>query len=131
MRLDVALLPRDCIEPESCICIIVDALRATSTLAVLFGRGASLVAVAGTIEDARLLHGDMPGSLLCGEVGGLPPEGFDFGNSPAEFEETELGGRPLVLATRTGGAGHCSSRVRGQPLESRGRCAGSAGCGGD
>src|SRR6266508_4654527 len=37
MRLDVALVPRSCIEPESCVCIVVDALRATSTIAVLFG----------------------------------------------------------------------------------------------
>lgn len=102
MRLDVALLPRDCVEPETSVCIVVDALRASSTIAVLFGRGAALVAVAGTIEDARLLYRDMPDSLLCGEVGGLPPDGFDFGNSPAEFEATDLEGRRLVLATSNG-----------------------------
>ena len=81
---------------------MIDALRASSTIATVFGRGVGTVAVAGTIEDARLLHRDMPGSLLCGEAGGLPPEGFDHGNSPVEFERLDLAGRSLVLATSNG-----------------------------
>jgi 2-phosphosulfolactate phosphatase len=102
VRLDVAFLPRDLAEPETCVCIVIDALRATSTLATVFGRGVEAVAVAETIEDARLLHRDMPGSLLCGEEGGLPPAGFDHGNSPTEFEHLDLAGRRLVLATSNG-----------------------------
>ncbi len=102
MRLDVAFLPRDVREPETSVCIVIDALRASSTIATVFGGGVGTVAVAGSIEDARLLHRDMPGSLLCGEAGGLPPAGFDHGNSPVEFERLELAGRSLVLATSNG-----------------------------
>lgn len=102
MRLDVAFLPKDLTEPETSVCIVIDALRASSTVATLFGRGVGTVAVAGTIEDARRLHTDMPGSLLCGEAGGLPPPGFDFGNSPAEFERAAIAGRAVVLATSNG-----------------------------
>jgi 2-phosphosulfolactate phosphatase len=102
MQLDVAFLPTDLTAPETSLCIVIDALRASSSIATVFGGGATTVAVAGTIEDARLLHRDMPGSLLCGESGGLPPEGFDFGNSPIEFEAADLRGRTLVLATSNG-----------------------------
>jgi 2-phosphosulfolactate phosphatase len=102
VRIDVAFLPRELAEPETSVCIVVDALRATSTIATVFGRGVAVVAVAGTVDDARLLHQDMPGSLLCGEVGGLPPAGFDHGNSPVEFESLDLNGRTLVLATSNG-----------------------------
>jgi 2-phosphosulfolactate phosphatase len=102
VRLDVGFLPLDVIRPETTVCIVVDALRATSTIATVFGRGVTLVAVAGTIDDARLLHRDMPDSLLCGESGGLPPSGFDHGNSPVEFEGLDLEGRTLVLATSNG-----------------------------
>jgi 2-phosphosulfolactate phosphatase len=102
MQVDVAFLPKDLATPETSVCIVIDALRASSSIATVFGRGVETVAVAGTIEDARRLHKDMPGSLLCGESGGLPPEGFDLGNSPVEFEHADLGGRTLVLATSNG-----------------------------
>ena len=102
MQIDVAFLPTDLATPETSLCIVIDALRASSSIATVFGRGARTVAVAGTIEDARLLHQDLPGSLLCGESGGLPPEGFDFGNSPIEFEAADLQGQTLVFATSNG-----------------------------
>jgi len=48
------------------------------------------------------LHGRLPHYLLCGERGGLPPDGFDYGNSPAEFSRLDLGGRGAILATSNG-----------------------------
>ena len=102
MDLDVAFLPRDVLEPESSVCIVIDALRATSTAATLLARGARQVVVAGTIDEARRLKAAMPEALLCGEVGGLPPEGFDHGNSPVEFEGLDLDGRRVILATSNG-----------------------------
>src|SRR5207248_7352587 len=41
-------------------------------------------------------------ALLCGEVGGLPPYGFDFGNSPREFATAPVDGRHMVMATTNG-----------------------------
>ncbi len=40
------------------------------------------VVAAKDIDEARRLHERLPEHLLCGEVNGLPPEGFDYGNSP-------------------------------------------------
>ena len=102
MLLDVAFLPADVRHPERRVCIVIDALRASSTIATLFARGVVGVVVAGTVDEARALHARLPGALLCGESGGLPPPGFDHGNSPAEFERLELSGRTVVLATSNG-----------------------------
>ena len=102
MLLDVAFLPADVRHPERRVCIVIDALRASSTIATLFARGVAGVVVAGTVDEARALHARLPGALLCGESGGLPPPGFDHGNSPAEFERLELSGRTVVLATSNG-----------------------------
>ncbi|MGH2470681.1 MAG: 2-phosphosulfolactate phosphatase, partial [Chloroflexota bacterium] len=40
--------------------------------------------------------------MLCGEVGGLAPYGFDYGNSPSEFSELDFAGRHVVMATTNG-----------------------------
>jgi 2-phosphosulfolactate phosphatase len=100
--LDVAFLPADVRQPESSVCIVIDALRASSTIATLFGRGVRDVVVAGEIDEARRLHAGLPGALLCGEEGGLPPAGFDYGNSPVEFDGMNLAGRTVVMATSNG-----------------------------
>jgi 2-phosphosulfolactate phosphatase len=102
VRLDVAFLPADVRQPETSVCIVIDALRASSTIATLFGRGVREVVVAGEIDEARRLHAGLPGALLCGEEGGLPPAGFDHGNSPVEFAGMELVGRAVVMATSNG-----------------------------
>lgn len=102
MRIDVALLPGEIEQPAERVCIVIDALRATSTLAVLFGRGVARVLVSGTIEAARTLKEAVPAALLCGEARGLPPAGFDHGNSPVEFAALPLTGREVILATSNG-----------------------------
>jgi 2-phosphosulfolactate phosphatase len=54
------------------------------------------------VEAARALRKRLPGHLLCGEQDGLPPPGFDYGNSPAEFAAAALEGQPAILATSNG-----------------------------
>ena len=44
-------------------------------------------------------------SLVCGEEGGLPPEGFDFGNSPTQTKELDLTGKVIVQRTGAGTQG--------------------------
>jgi 2-phosphosulfolactate phosphatase len=81
---------------------VVDVLRASSSIVMLLERGAAHVVAAASIEDARSLNDRLPDHLLCGERGGLPPEGFDYGNSPAEFARLDLAGRGAILATSNG-----------------------------
>src|SRR5207249_5755802 len=54
----------------------------------------------GTVEEARALKAKDPGLLLAGEREGLPPRGFDLGNSPEEIEK--LKGRRVVMTTTNG-----------------------------
>ena len=107
MRIDVALLPSLLPEPPGAVCIIVDVLRASSSCATLLDAGAESIAVAADVNKARALHDLAPaGTLLCGEVGGLPPEGFDYGNSPVEFSAIELSGRRVIDGHAATARGH-------------------------
>ncbi|MHB9024437.1 MAG: 2-phosphosulfolactate phosphatase [Armatimonadota bacterium] len=83
--------------------IVVDALRASTTLAVLFDRGAERVLVVAEVADARALAARIPGALLAGERGGERLPGFDFGNSPLEvLAAPRLDGRTVVFTSSNG-----------------------------
>ena len=92
--------------------IVVDVLRATTTIATLFAGGMESLLVAGDIELARD-WAKSDGRLLFGEVGGLRPEGFDFGNSPVEASRAAVVGRHGVLFTTNGTAALCGLADRG------------------
>jgi 2-phosphosulfolactate phosphatase len=103
VRLDVALLPRLLRRPESSVCLLIDALRASSSIVTLFARGAEEVVVAGSTTAARRIAAQEPGRyLLCGEVFGLAPRGFDYGNSPSEFAQLDMRSHRFVLSTTNG-----------------------------
>jgi len=102
MRIDVALLPNQQLDVSASVCVVVDVLRASSSIVTLLEGGASPVIAASDVEEARTLHQRLPQHVLCGEKGGLPPEGFNYGNSPAEFSRLDLEGRGAILATSNG-----------------------------
>jgi len=102
MLIDVALLPGQRFDPANCVCVVVDVLRASSSIVTLLDRGAAEVMAAADIAEARRLHHLFPDSLLCGEKDAVPPPGFDYGNSPAEFARLEIAGRTVILATSNG-----------------------------
>lgn len=84
------------------VCAVIDVIRATSTIATLFGSDVNSIIVAGTLDEAYSLKKAYPARLLCGEKGGLKPEGFDYGNSPLEFSTLDLRGRQAILKTTNG-----------------------------
>jgi 2-phosphosulfolactate phosphatase len=100
-RISTALLP-GASSVEADACVVVDVLRATSTLVTMFERGLEEALIAPSIDAARTVAGSQPGLLLCGEEGGLPPDGFDHGNSPVEFLKSDLRGQRTVFATTNG-----------------------------
>ena len=99
----VELLPGT-LEPDPRgVCAVVDVIRATTTLVAMVEAGDPEVWIAGDVAAARQAASQLgPHTLLCGERGGLPPEGFDHGNSPREFHDTNLTGRRAVLSTTNG-----------------------------
>ena len=102
-RVSVALVKSLVEAQPSDVCIAIDVLRATTTLAVLFARGCRGVWLAADVDAARAI-GPVTGRLICGEQGGLPPPGFDHGNSPVELSRLDLSGREVVFATTNGTA---------------------------
>ena len=87
------------------VVLIIDVLRAFSTAAYAFSRGAQEIRLVSTVEEALALKAQIPNSRAMGEVGGLPPEGFDFGNSPTRILEHDLTGITLVQRTGAGTQG--------------------------
>jgi len=82
--------------------VVVDVLRATTTLTVALGHGAARVIAAATPEQATSLRAGHPGALLCGERGGLKIDGFDLGNSPFEYPVPAVAARTLIFASTNG-----------------------------
>jgi 2-phosphosulfolactate phosphatase len=110
--IDIALLPAEAAEMPADCYVVVDVLRATTTLATMFERGIASVTVAQQEELARQLAAER-GALLCGEVGGLAPDGFDFGNSPVEMRRAELTGKHAILFTTNGTRAFCEVAGKG------------------
>lgn len=102
MHIEVALLPGQTTDVSRPLYIVVDVLRSSSSIVTLLEREAARVVAAPSIDDARSLKSHLVDHLLCGERDGLPPEGFDYGNSPAEFARADLAGRDMILVTSNG-----------------------------
>jgi 2-phosphosulfolactate phosphatase len=85
--------------------VVIDVIRAFTNAAFAFSRGAREIYPVRGVEEALELKQQIPGSLVCGEVGGLPPEGFDFGNSPTHTNTLDLSGKVLIQRTGAGTQG--------------------------
>jgi 2-phosphosulfolactate phosphatase len=87
------------------IAVVIDVLRATTTIATALAHGALRIMPAATIDAAReAAAAGGPGTLLGGERGGLPIPGFDLGNSPREYTAERVAGRSIVITTTNGTA---------------------------
>lgn len=90
--------------------VVIDVLRATTTLTVALGHGASAVHPVATPEEAFRKKAVLPQALLCGEREGRRIEGFDLGNSPFEYPVTAVSGRPLIFASTNGSLAMLAAR---------------------
>jgi 2-phosphosulfolactate phosphatase len=98
MAVHVAFTPDEA-APAS-VGIVVDVLRATSTIAQALASGVGRVLCCAEIEDALALRAELPGSLVGGERKAVRIEGFDVGASPREFLEPVT--ETLILSTTNG-----------------------------
>ena len=80
--------------------IVIDVLRASSTIATALAHGAAEVIPVETIGQARCFHGDQ--YILAGERYGKKVMGFPFSNSPTEMTTAPLSGNSLILTTTNG-----------------------------
>jgi 2-phosphosulfolactate phosphatase len=84
--------------------IVIDVLRATSTIVTALGNGAAgIVPVRETEEAIAVMHRlGRERSLLCGERDSRAIAGFDLDNSPASYTRERVAGKTLVLTTTNG-----------------------------
>lgn len=102
MELHVAFLPEEAGPLRGHAAVVIDVIRATTSLLAMLEGGCDEVLIASSVEVARRYHEAHPEVLTAGEEGGRAPAGFDFGNSPAAFSEARLTGRRMVFATTNG-----------------------------
>lgn len=105
LKLDVFFLPSALVQtPETAqdVYIIIDLIRATTCMAVILDGGAKRIFAAGSIEQARAARERYPQRLLCGERNVKPLPGFDYGNSPVQFSQSDLRDRELIMTTTNG-----------------------------
>jgi 2-phosphosulfolactate phosphatase len=83
MRVQVAFTPAEAAEAP--LGIVVDVLRATSTIAQALASGYERVYCSAQVDDALALREGLGEGLLGGERSAVKIEGFDVGASPREF----------------------------------------------
>ena len=104
--LNVHLLPTQVAAEElaGSVVIVIDLLRASSTICQALASGATCVMPFLEIEDARRAAAafDRSRIVLGGERHGRVIEGFDLGNSPLEYSPIAVAGKPLLFTTTNG-----------------------------
>ncbi|MWC28354.1 2-phosphosulfolactate phosphatase [Paenibacillus sp. MMS18-CY102] len=80
--------------------IVIDVLRATSTMVAALEAGVTGIVPAETVMEARALV--RPGDMLGGERFCRKIAGFELGNSPSDYRKETVGGKRLILTTTNG-----------------------------
>ncbi len=103
--LDIRYLPEliDSTQDRPDLVIVIDILRATSTIPVILSRNVKKIIPVIEIDEAFSLKKIInDNSILCGERDGRKIEGFDFGNSPIEFKNAEIEGKTVIMSSTNG-----------------------------
>lgn len=85
--------------------VIIDVYRAFTTAAIAFSKGADKIILVPEIHQALELKKQGVGNICMGEVGGIRPNGFDFGNSPYQLANANVYGKTIIQSTRAGTVG--------------------------
>lgn len=86
------------------IVVMIDVLRASSTIANALLNGAKEIIPVESTEKAVELYSKLSREtrLLAGERNGVKPTGFELGNSPLEFNSDSIKGKTIILTTTNG-----------------------------
>ena len=84
--------------------VVVDVLRAATSIATALANGAKYVIPAPSIAEATALAAQLSRDnvLLCGEREGKLIDGFDIGNSPSDYSRDRVRGRHLIFGSTNG-----------------------------
>jgi 2-phosphosulfolactate phosphatase len=98
VRVHVAFTPAEAVAAP--IGIVVDVMRATSSIVQALASGYGRVLCARGVDEARAVREALGEGLLGGERDAVRIEGFDVGASPREFRDGH--GETLILSTTNG-----------------------------
>jgi len=85
---------------KEAIVVVIDVLRATSSICTAFANGAVEIIPVGSVEDAREMKSK--GYLLAAERDGFVLGFADFGNSPFNFSPEKVRGKTVAYSTTNG-----------------------------
>ena len=108
MRVDVAFTPDE--RGEASTGIVIDVIRATTTICQALASGYERVYCTTEVEEAQALRQALGEGTLGGERSAVRIPGFDLGNSPREYLEPRDG--PLILSTTNGTRAIVSAAAR-------------------
>jgi 2-phosphosulfolactate phosphatase len=116
--LNVYALPT-LVEPEELLggtAVVIDVLRATTTIVYALAAGAREVIPCAEVEETRQAAGRFPADqvVLGGERQGLSIQGFDLGNSPDDYTPERVGGKTVVMTTTNGTRAMIHARMASQ-----------------
>lgn len=104
MKIDVFLTAEEVKQKEisNSNVIVIDVLRATSVMVTAIAHGVSKIYPYESIEEVREASLTSSCCILCGERKGLKIEGFDYGNSPLEYQTEKIKNREMFMTTTNG-----------------------------
>jgi 2-phosphosulfolactate phosphatase len=82
--------------------VVIDVLRACTTMCYVFKNGAKTIFPVTEVEDAFRMKKEKPEALLLGERHGLPIEGFDYPNAPSQIQKTDFTNKSIIITTSAG-----------------------------
>lgn len=82
--------------------VLVDIFRATSTIPVIFLRGAERIIPFAKILEARKFSKNNENVITIGERYGIRIPGFDYNNSPGDISEVDLKGKTVAFTSTNG-----------------------------
>ena len=105
-NIDVLLIPEEIAHKEldNKLVVVVDILRASSTIVTALAQGCKRFIPIFSINEARNVVNDLKKEevLLCGERKGVKIQGFDLGNSPCEYTRKIVKDKKIVFTTSNG-----------------------------
>lgn len=103
-NLQVCLTPQlfDLYADQKSIVVVVDVLRATSSMCIAFEQGVEKMIPVSTVEEALEYRNGGRNYILAAERNGKPVKSFDFGNSPQVYLDMDVKDRTVVMTTTNG-----------------------------
>ncbi len=89
---------------KDAIVVMLDILRAGTTITAALSNGAKEVIPSDTLDKAVRIFSNLSREVrfLGGERNGLKPDGFDAGNSPFDYSEQAVKGKNVIISTTNG-----------------------------